>query len=99
MLEIGNPQLREHRVHFHQHFSRGMGEHFGGCLFLTRCIGIARGDNVGFGHGQRNAIGDRIVARINHRHSALALTACCTAADGSGAFAGGDCLRARAFAT
>ena len=60
-----------------------MGEHFRRGILLARRIGIARGDDMGFGHGQRDAVGDRIGGSIGGGDTALALAA---SANGSFAF-------------
>jgi hypothetical protein len=52
-----------------------MGEHFGGGILFARRIGIFGGDHMGFGNGQRDAIGNRIGGRIAGCNAALTLAA------------------------
>ena len=58
--EVWHAAGLEDRLHVEQDFRHRVGKHFAGGVFLAVAIGVAGGQDVGFGHGQRDIVDDRI---------------------------------------
>jgi hypothetical protein len=71
--EIGDAARLEHGLHVEQDFGHRMGEHFAGGLRLAVAIGIAGGQDMGFGDRERDIVDNRIRQGRFDGHPAFAL--------------------------
>ena len=65
----------EQLLKFDQHFTDRMSKHFGRRISFSQSVGIAGGDHVGLGDGERRSIDHRVGRGLVERNATLTLSA------------------------